>query len=120
MPFKNDSKHMLLINKLRQEWPPMDEILQEIERDYQILSRDLVTSDPLFLTSPIVVTSNNERASINNSQSRTFALQNNTRRFSWQEIIFGHNVSETEVKQSEINSLYLHDLTLTRYFVEGC
>ena len=119
MRFKDDSKHMLLINKLRQERPPMDEILQEIERDYQILSRNLVTSDPLFLTSPIVVTSNNERASINNSQSRTFALQNNTRRFSWQEIIFGHNVSETEVKQSEINSLYLNDLTLTRYFVEG-
>ncbi|KAK4045336.1 hypothetical protein OUZ56_032873 [Daphnia magna] len=93
MRFTNDAKHMTLINKLRQENPPMSEILVEIENDYQVLSRELAQSDPLFALSPIVVTSNNEGTSINKSQSK--------------------------VKQSEINSLYLHDDSLTRYFVEN-
>ncbi|KZR99217.1 Uncharacterized protein APZ42_005005 [Daphnia magna] len=105
---------MTLINKLRQENPPMSEISAEIENDYQVLSRELAQSHPLFALSPIVVTSNKERTSINKSQSSTFALKNNTRHFSWQETVFGYNISETEVKQSEINSLYLHDDSLTR------
>ena len=66
-----------------------------------------------------MVTSNNERTVINKTQSRTYALKDNTRRFSWQETIFGHNICGMEVKQSEIYSLYLHDNSLTRYFVEG-
>ncbi len=119
MRFTRDAKHMALINKLRQDNPPMSEIIAEIEKDYHILSRKLVKSDPLFALNPIVVTSNNERTSINKSQSRTFVLKNNTRRFSWQETVFGYNISEMEVTQIEINSLYLNDDSLTRYFVEN-
>ncbi|KAK4006900.1 hypothetical protein OUZ56_012055 [Daphnia magna] len=107
------------MEQLRQDNPPMSEILAEIEKDYQILSRKLVQSDPLFALNPIVVTSNNERTSINKSESRTFALQKNTRRFSWQETLFGYYISEMLVTQNEINSLYLHDDSLTRYFVEN-
>ena len=119
MRFTNDAKHIALIGKLRQPYPPMDDIIDEIERDYQVLSRELASRDPLFALSPIVVTSNNERTVINKTQSRTYALKHNTRRFSWQETIFGHNICGMVVKQSEINSLYLHDNSLTRYFVEG-
>lgn len=103
MRFTDDAKHMPLINKLRQENPPMYDILAEIESDYQVLSRKLAQSDALFALSPIVVTSNYERNSINKPQSRTLALKNNTRRFSWQETIFCYNISATEVKQSEIH-----------------
>ena len=75
---------MTLIKKLRQENSPMHKILTEIEADYQGFFRKLAQIDPLFALNPIVVTSKNERISINQSQSRTFALKNNTRRFSWQ------------------------------------
>jgi hypothetical protein len=117
--FTDDAQHMSLINKLRQDNLPMSEVIAEIEKDYQILSRKLVKSDPLFASNAIVVTSNNERTSINKSQPRTFALKNITRRFSWQETVFGYNISEMELTQNEINSLYLQDDSLTRYFVEN-
>lgn len=119
MRVTDDPKHMAIIKKLRTVYPPMTDILQEIERDYQILTRDLILSNPLFSWSPIVVTSNNERNSINNKESKMFALKHNTRRFSWQETIFGSNITKIEAKQQEINLLYLNDKSLTRYFVEG-
>ena len=37
MRFTDDAKHIALIGKLRQPYPPMDDIIDEIERDYQVL-----------------------------------------------------------------------------------
>jgi len=112
----HDEKHISIINRIRQINPPMEDIIAEIQRDYQVLSKELIERDPLFLSCEIAVTTNNQRFYINQSQSKAFARRNNTCRFTWKENICGTHITHLK-HQSSVNSLYINEPSLTCYFV---
>ena len=112
-----DPQHMRVVNEMRKENPNMVLVCQQLEKEYHQLNSDLLKQDHEFFYCPIACTGNRERAVINDSVSKAFARKHGLPRIIWNQPLVGHEI--VGLKQSTIDSIYLHYPEFTSYFVVG-
>lgn len=112
-----DPEHIAFLGLLRSPNPNMALIVQTLLKRYKIITAQDIIDDPEFATTPIIVTGNSERNTINAFQSDNFAQRHKTVRFSWKRAIVG-KVGLGLTKQSR-DFIYHRYPEFTSYFVPG-